>query len=194
MSAALPAPPATAPSTSVPGAASALGSYTAAVDPTRPQAAVILTDSHEATLALGRRVGELALPGDTVALTGPLGAGKTVFAKGVAEGLGVRSVVNSPTFILMNEHEGRLRLFHIDAYRLDDADAAFAAGLLDERHAGGVTVIEWADRIVPLLPDARLEVRLEPQPSDRRRITVTGRGHRHAELAAALAAAVAPTA
>ena len=66
-------------------------------------------------------------------LVGPLGAGKTELAKGVAEGLGVTSVVNSPTFVLMNEHVGRLRLFHIDAYRLDDTEEAGAAGLFDER-------------------------------------------------------------
>ena len=69
-------------------------------------------------------LGSHAHAGSLVALIGPLGAGKTELAKGVAEGLGVTSVVNSPTFVLMNEHVGRLRLFHIDAYRLDDPDEA----------------------------------------------------------------------
>ena len=79
-----------------------------------------------------------------LALIGPLGAGKTQLAKGVADGLGVTSVVNSPTFVLMNEHVGRLRLFHIDAYRLDDPDEAVAAGLFDDRQAAGIEVVEWA--------------------------------------------------
>lgn len=114
---------------------------------------------------LGRRIGSAAEPGTVLALSGELGAGKTVLAKGVAAGLGVTGVVNSPTFILMNEHVGRLRLFHIDAYRLDDASDAPAAGLLDERQAGGVMVIEWADRLEGWLPSERLEIHLET-PSD----------------------------
>ena len=78
------------------------------------------TSAPRETRSIGRALGSRAGPGTLVALIGPLGAGKTELAKGVAEGLGVTSVVNSPTFVLMNEHVGRLRLFHIDAYRLDD--------------------------------------------------------------------------
>jgi tRNA threonylcarbamoyladenosine biosynthesis protein TsaE len=130
------------------------------------------TRSAAETRALGRALGMDAVPGTVLALVGPLGAGKTQLAKGVAEGLGVRSVVNSPTFVLMNEHEGRLRLFHIDAYRLDDPQDAVAAGLLDERQAGGVTVVEWADRLEGWLPDARLEIRLAPVAEDDRSRTV----------------------
>jgi tRNA threonylcarbamoyladenosine biosynthesis protein TsaE len=127
-----------------------------------------------------------AVPGTVLALVGPLGAGKTQLAKGVAEGLGVRSVVNSPTFVLMNEHEGRLWLFHIDAYRLDDPRDAVAAGLLDERQAAGVTVVEWADRLAGWLPDARLEITLAPVAGDERSRTVDWRAHGadHARLAA----------
>ena len=91
-------------------------------------------------------------------------------AKGVAEGLGVRGVVNSPTFILMNEHAGRLRLYHVDAYRLGDPEEAVAAGLLDDRQADGVAVIEWADRLAGWLPADRLEIAIETpagQPSVR---------------------------
>ncbi|HEX6475369.1 MAG TPA: tRNA (adenosine(37)-N6)-threonylcarbamoyltransferase complex ATPase subunit type 1 TsaE, partial [Candidatus Limnocylindria bacterium] len=91
---------------------------------------VITSRSAAETRAVGRSLGRAAAPGTLLALTGPLGAGKTQLAMGVAEGLGVQSVVNSPTFILMNEHEGRLRLFHVDAYRLGDPEEALAAGLL----------------------------------------------------------------
>ena len=138
-------------------------------------------DTHE----VGRRLGAAALPGSVVALTGELGAGKTQLAKGVAAGLGVRSVVNSPTFVLMNEHAGRLRLYHIDAYRLGDVDEAAAAGLLDERLAGGVTVVEWADRLDGWLPIERLEIRLEPDAEAplRRVLDWTAIGDAHERLA-----------
>ena len=118
------------------------------------------------TRSIGRAIGRAALPGTMLALIGPLGAGKTQLAKGVAEGLGVDGVVNSPTFILMNEHVGRLRLYHADVYRLEDPEEASAAGLLDERQAGGVTVIEWADRLEGWLPDERIEIHLAPGPTD----------------------------
>jgi tRNA threonylcarbamoyladenosine biosynthesis protein TsaE len=144
------------------------------------------TTAPNETRALGRALGERAHAGALVALIGPLGAGKTELAKGVAEGLGVRSVVNSPTFVLMNEHVGRLRLFHIDAYRLDDPEEAVAAGLFDERQASGVAVVEWADRLGDRLPAERLELAIEPAPdgSDLRTISWRASGAAHLRLAA----------
>jgi tRNA threonylcarbamoyladenosine biosynthesis protein TsaE len=144
------------------------------------------TRSASETRALGRALGQAAEPGTVLALTGPLGAGKTQLAKGVAAGLGVESVVNSPTFVLMNEHDGRLRLFHIDAYRLNDPEEALAAGLLDERQAAGVTVIEWADRLSGWLPAARLDVRLSPIPGDdrARAVLLEAHGTAHERLVA----------
>lgn len=129
-------------------------------------AGTLRTEDVAGTVALGHRLGRHAPPGTLLALIGPLGAGKTQLAKGVADGLGVGSVVNSPTFVLMNEHPGRLRLYHGDAYRLDDPEEALAAGLLDERQADGVTVLEWADRLAGWLPDERLQIRLEPAAGD----------------------------
>ena len=146
----------------------------------------LVSSGPDETRAIGRRIGTAAAPGTVVALTGELGAGKTQLAKGVAEGLGVTSVVNSPTFVLMNEHLGRLRLYHIDAYRLGDPEEAAAAGLLDERHADGVTVVEWADRLAGWLPTERLEIQLET-PADapmRRFLHLTAFGVAHEELAA----------
>lgn len=146
----------------------------------------LTTESPEATRAVGRALGRAAVPGTALALIGPLGAGKTQLAKGVAEGLEVGSVVNSPTFVLMNEHAGRLRLFHVDAYRLGDPDEAVAAGLLDDRQASGVVVIEWADRLDGLLPPERLEIEIEPAEDEPMRRTLRWRaiGDSHEQLAA----------
>jgi tRNA threonylcarbamoyladenosine biosynthesis protein TsaE len=140
----------------------------------------LVSTSPEHTRDIGRRIGVAAAEGTVVALVGPLGAGKTQLAKGIAAGLGVTSVVNSPTFVLMNEHVGRLRLYHVDAYRLDDPEEALAAGLLDDRQADGVTVIEWADRLHGWLPAERLEIHLDAtaEPSHRRlRWRASGASH-----------------
>ncbi|MGH2445987.1 MAG: tRNA (adenosine(37)-N6)-threonylcarbamoyltransferase complex ATPase subunit type 1 TsaE [Thermoleophilaceae bacterium] len=143
------------------------------------------SSSADETRALGSRLGVAAVPGSFVALSGPLGAGKTQLAKGLAEGLGVTGVVNSPTFVLMNEHAGRLRLFHVDAYRLGEPEEAIAAGLLDDRQASGVTVLEWADRLDGWLPDERLDITLslDPASEDRRLVAWEARGALHERLA-----------
>ena len=150
----------------------------------------LATHSAEETRRIGRALGEAAHAGTLLALIGPLGAGKTELAKGVAEGLGVTSVVNSPTFVLMNEHVGRLRLFHIDAYRLDDPEEAVAAGLFDDRQAAGVAVVEWADRLGDRLPADRLELTIQPAAdgSDTRRIGWRAIGAAHQRLAASVLA------
>jgi tRNA threonylcarbamoyladenosine biosynthesis protein TsaE len=145
----------------------------------------LLSSSVERTRAIGRSLGRAAHPGTVVALSGQLGAGKTQLAKGVAEGLGVTTVVNSPTFVLMNEHEGRLRLHHIDAYRLGDPEEAAAAGLLDEREVAGVAVIEWADRLDGWLPSERLDITLVADSSQPtvRHLTWAAHGDAHERLA-----------
>jgi tRNA threonylcarbamoyladenosine biosynthesis protein TsaE len=137
-----------------------MDSSSVAIEPARE----LTSHSADETRRIGRAIGEAAVPGLVVALIGELGAGKTQLTKGIADGLGVASVVNSPTFVLMNEHPGRLRLFHVDAYRLGDPAEAAAAGLLDERQADGVAVIEWADRLEGWLPAERLDIRLDGSP------------------------------
>jgi tRNA threonylcarbamoyladenosine biosynthesis protein TsaE len=118
------------------------------------------TASVEATRELAARLASVARPGDVIALFGDLGAGKTQFAKGFAAGLGVTGTVNSPSFVLMAEHAGRIPLFHLDLYRLADGVEPLAGGLIDERQSSGVTLIEWAERLGPGLPAERLEVRI----------------------------------
>jgi tRNA threonylcarbamoyladenosine biosynthesis protein TsaE len=158
--------------------------------PATSESGTLNSHTPQQTRAIGRALGAVALPGTLLALVGPLGAGKTELAKGVAEGLGVASVVNSPTFVLMNEHAGRLRLFHVDAYRLNDPEEALAAGVLDDRAAGGVTVVEWADRLGSWLPRERLELTIQPDTAggDRRRIGWRASGPEHLRLAEALRA------
>ena len=159
----------------------------AAAAPTTTVAGTLTTTSPDETRSLGRALGAAAERGTMLALVGPLGAGKTLLTKGVADGLGITSVVNSPTFVLMNEHVGRLRLFHVDAYRLGDPEEALAAGLFDEREAAGVTVIEWADRLAGWLPDERLEIAIEPDErrDERRTLRWTATGDQASRLAAA---------
>ena len=139
--------------------------------PAAPELVIVTTDA-AATRALGGRLATAAQPGDVVCLLGELGAGKTQLAKGFAAGLGVTDVVASPTFVLMAEYAGRLPLFHLDLYRLDDAADALAGGLLDDRQATGVVVVEWAERLGPALPAGRLDVRIEGTADEPRRITL----------------------
>jgi tRNA threonylcarbamoyladenosine biosynthesis protein TsaE len=143
------------------------------------------------TERLGERLGRAARPNDVFALSGELGTGKTVLARGVAIGLGVdASDISSPTFIILREHGGgRLPFFHIDLYRLEGVDLA-NTGWEECLDAGGVTVIEWPDRAGPLLPDDRLEVKLEHIADTKRRIVVEATGPRSAEFVEELRASV----
>ena len=147
------------------------------------------TTSPEATQRLAAALAGVAAPGDLVCMWGELGAGKTVFAKGFGRGLGVATTINSPTFVLMAEHAGRIPLFHLDLYRLGDAGDAWAGGLLDDRQAAGVTLVEWPERLAVALPRARLDVRIEGTADAPRRITVEARDPALARYAAAAAAA-----
>jgi tRNA threonylcarbamoyladenosine biosynthesis protein TsaE len=134
-------------------------------------ARTIETDSPEATMALAAALATVAEAGDLVCLRGELGAGKTVFAKGFGRGLGVQATISSPSFILMAEHAGRLPLFHVDLYRLSGPADAVGGGLLDERQADGVTLIEWPERLGSLIPARRLDVSIEGAADAHRAIT-----------------------
>lgn len=124
------------------------------------------------TRDLAASLATAARAGDLICLHGDLGAGKTQFAKGFGAGLGVTETINSPSYILMAEYAGRLPLFHLDLYRLADASDALAGGLLDERQASGVTLVEWPERMTELLPAARLDVLIDVEAGDDRTITV----------------------
>ena len=137
-----------------------------------PAERVVTTLDPADTRSLAARLAAVARAGDLLCLMGDLGAGKTVFAKGFAAGLGVTDIVSSPTFVLMAEYAGRLPLFHLDLYRLDDAADALAGGLLDERQAEGVALVEWAERLGPALPVSRLDVLIDGTGDEPRRIAL----------------------
>jgi tRNA threonylcarbamoyladenosine biosynthesis protein TsaE len=133
----------------------------------------VATASADQTRDLAAALAAVAEAGDRIALLGPLGAGKTQFAKGFARGLGVAEVVNSPSFTLMAEYSGRLHLFHQDLYRLSGADEAIAGGLVDERQLEGVTLSEWAERLPSEIDPERLTVTINVLDGDDRRIDIT---------------------
>ena len=133
----------------------------------------LASDSPEATAAAGERLGARLGPGDVVALTGELGAGKTCFAQGLVRGLGVTAPATSPTFVLVNEYRGRLPVHHVDAYRTESLTELLDLGF-DELVAGdGVTLVEWADRCAPLLPPRTIRVHIDGVGDEPRRITIS---------------------
>lgn len=151
-------------------------------------------EGEEQTRAWGRRLGEQVAPGDFIALVGPVGAGKSVFARGVLEGLGAEPDRGSPTFTIIHEYQGRLRAVHADLYRLGTRAAQEDLGL-DELFAGeAVCLVEWAEQAPELWPDEHLEVRIERPVTGsptRRRLAFRARGRRAVALLQALAGAVA---
>ena len=131
----------------------------------------MVTESAGETLALGERLGGLLRPGDVVALYGELGSGKTVLTKGIACGLGVEADVHSPTFTLIHEHAGPIPLFHVDLYRIEGEAEVESIGVEEYIEAGGVTVIEWAEKMRSVLPAERLDIALRVTGDTSRELT-----------------------
>jgi tRNA threonylcarbamoyladenosine biosynthesis protein TsaE len=144
------------------------------------------THDAEATRALARRLAALLRPGDFLALCGELGAGKTTFVQGLAQGLGVAGRVSSPTFILLHAHPGPVPLCHLDAYRVHTTEELGDLGA-EELAEAGVTALEWADRVPALWPPEVLIITLE-YAGDGRRLHFEGRGPRPAALVQELCA------
>lgn len=130
------------------------------------------------TFALGKSLGEAAVPGTVFALTGDLGTGKTVFTKGLAEGLGITEPVTSPTFTILQTYEGgRLPFWHFDVYRIGDVEEMEEIGYEDAFYGDGVCLVEWAEIVGELLPENTVRVTIEKDPEkgvDYRKITMTG--------------------
>ena len=139
---------------------------------------VIETRSPEETFALGKKIGEMARPGEIYTLTGDLGVGKTVFTQGVAAGLGITEPVSSPTFTIIQEYDsGRLPFYHFDVYRIGDVEEMDEIGYDDYFFGQGICLIEWANLIEEILPENIREIVIEKDLEkgfDYRRITITG--------------------
>lgn len=139
-----------------------------------------ISRSVEQTRRLGVRLGALAKPGDVYCLSGDLGAGKTTFVQGFAKGWGSLDRVSSPTFVLVNQYrrsDGAL-LHHLDAYRIDSLLEAEDLDL-DEMVSSGVLIVEWADRIIAVLPEEHLLIRLSWVAEEQRNLVFTPRGERY---------------
>lgn len=117
---------------------------------------------------LGYQIGVLAKPNMVIALEGDLGAGKTTLTKGIAQGLGIRDIVNSPTFTIMKIYQGKMTLFHLDVYRIDEDDFE----LQEYFEQNGLCVIEWAKRIKEILPNAMLSITLTTLNDDVRHVVL----------------------
>lgn len=149
----------------------------------------VVTSGPSRTQALGAGIGRRLTRGGVIALTSELGGGKTCFTRGLCSGLGIPPrQVNSPTFVLANHYRGRLAVYHLDLYRIEGVPAALDLGILDYLEAAdrAVVVIEWAERIAPLLPAERLDISFSVLSARKRRIEVRGWGERFAALVAEL--------
>jgi tRNA threonylcarbamoyladenosine biosynthesis protein TsaE len=113
------------------------------------------------------------LPNEVIALTGNLGAGKTTLIQGIAQGIGVKDYVTSPTFILINEYQGRLPFYHVDLYRLDNIDQVEELGIEEYFTKGGVCVIEWAEKLGDLRPLNCQEIKIEIVSENERSISLS---------------------
>lgn len=143
----------------------------------------IVTTSPAETRRAGELLGELVSPGDVVGLAGDLGAGKTVLVQGIAVGLGVIGHVPSPTFNLLLVHRAPIVLYHFDLYRLDEARQLTDIAFYETLEAGGLSVIEWADRFPAELPADRLDVTIDSLDESTREIRPVGTGPRAHRLA-----------
>jgi tRNA threonylcarbamoyladenosine biosynthesis protein TsaE len=154
---------------------------------------IAFTDAAAETKLLAAALAELTRAGDVVLLAGDLGAGKTAFAQGFGAALGVREPITSPTYTLVSQYSGRLELNHLDVYRLDQAEEVLDLGLAEMLDEGGVTLVEWGDTIIPVLPADFLEVRLRlGEGDDDRVIEIQPVGPRWSGRLRAMSTALAP--
>lgn len=120
------------------------------------------TESPEETQALGEKLGKTLIPGDVIALIGDLGTGKTCLTQGIARGVGTApdEVVSSPSYILINEYNGKVPIYHIDLYRLENSEEIAELGLSEYMEGDGICIIEWAERMADALPDACIKIHI----------------------------------
>ena len=134
----------------------------------------VISSSEQETRELGKRMSQQVTPGTVISLRGSLGAGKTVFAKGFAEGLGITEAIVSPTFTLVQEYDGRLKLYHLDLYRLSGEDEFESMGGEDFLYSDGVALIEWSEKIEDMLPDDTIFINITINEDLTRSIEIRG--------------------
>ena len=132
----------------------------------------IITSSPEETKKLGESLAQDFSPGLVIALFGPLGSGKTCLAQGICSGLGVKDFVVSPSFVLINEYEGKYKVYHIDLFRLEKLSEIINLGYEEYFYGDGICIIEWAEKAVELLPDKRMEIHLKILSEKKREIRI----------------------
>jgi tRNA threonylcarbamoyladenosine biosynthesis protein TsaE len=145
---------------------------------------IFKTAGMEETMRFGKKLGMLLSPGDVVALVGELGAGKTTLVKGIVQGLGVtdRRAVKSPTFSLVHTYEGRMPVYHFDAYRLEDTQEMLDIGSDEMISGDGVAIVEWADKVSGCLPKEYLQITLTAVSAHERKIELRIYGYRYDEI------------
>lgn len=136
----------------------------------------ILLKNEDETKWFGEKIGSAITQKLLICLNGDLGAGKTCITKGIAKGLGIMDDITSPTFILVEEYEGRLPLYHFDVYRIDDTEELYFIGFDDYLSKNAVVIIEWSDKIESILPKDRLEIRLDYTEDGMREICLNSVG------------------
>lgn len=134
----------------------------------------VISSSEQETRELGKRMAGKVTPGTVISLRGSLGAGKTVFAKGFALGLGITEAIVSPTFTLVQEYDGRLKLYHLDLYRLSGEDEFESMGGEDFLYSDGVALIEWSEKIEDMLPDDTIFINITINEDLTRSIEIKG--------------------
>ncbi|HAO30261.1 MAG TPA: tRNA (adenosine(37)-N6)-threonylcarbamoyltransferase complex ATPase subunit type 1 TsaE [Treponema sp.] len=135
------------------------------------------THSADQTISLGTKIGQKLTPGDVIAMTGTLAAGKTTITKGIAKALGVTETITSPTFCLISEYEGTMPLYHMDVYRLDGAEDFVNLGVDDMLYGNGVCIIEWSEKIQSEIPSKAIRLDIQAKSADERTITISNWNH-----------------
>ena len=145
-----------------------------------------ITNTVEETIELGKKIGRSLKPGDIVCIDGDLGSGKTHLTKGIALGLGIDDHITSPTFNIVNEYEGRIKLYHFDVYRVNDPDEIAAIGFDEYIFSDAASVIEWSDYIKELIPDDHIQINIANESETRRNINIQFFGKRYDNIKEAL--------
>ncbi|OSB16023.1 tRNA (adenosine(37)-N6)-threonylcarbamoyltransferase complex ATPase subunit type 1 TsaE [Clostridium sporogenes] len=141
-----------------------------------------IVDSINKTIDIGNFIGGHCNSGDILCLNGDLGAGKTHLSKGIAKGLNIKDNITSPTFNIVNEYDGRLKLYHFDVYRVNDPDEIEAIGFDEYIFGEGISIIEWSDYIEDLIPNEHMDIRINKIPEkgeNYRKITINYYGNRY---------------